>query len=259
MADEPIQGYRRWLREQYDYEDGVSDHDYFDSVVNRLEAVVREPGGLWDQVSAVALDAHDSYQGLTRYPLLVGPLRPPGTKSYESFFSKTFRRNRLENVSWPAEPPDGWIEPSNWFETIHDLVRTTIVVKYLDGVKFLADRLASWSTTTTFNCDWRLEARTEGYYAAHLKFSFPVTIPQRRLGSKQIGASLEVQITTQLQEVLRTHLHGRYESNRMEPTVDPLAWQWDYSHPEFSINYLGHVLHYLEGKILEVREKERSR
>ncbi len=33
-------------------------------------------------------------------------------------------------------------------------------------------------------------------------------------------------------------------------------WQWDYKGDEFATNYLGHILHYVEGMIMDVRERD---
>ena len=37
-----------------------------------------------------------------------------------------------------------------------------------------------------------------------------------------------------------------------------MKWQWDYKSDEFSANYLGHILHYVEGMIVEIREKQKK-
>ena len=68
-----------------------------------------------------------------------------------------------------------------------------------------------------------------------------------------------MQITTQLQEVIRKLLHKHYESRRKRTTPDELKWQWDYKSDEFSANYLGHILHYIEGMIMEVRDKQEGK
>ena len=35
-------------------------------------------------------------------------------------------------------------------------------------------------------------------------------------------------------------------------------WQWNYKSDEFAANYLGHILHYVEGMIIEIRDKKRG-
>jgi hypothetical protein len=49
-----------------------------------------------------------------------------------------------------------------------------------------------------------------------------------------------------------------YEEMRVKSTKeDNRKWQWNYQSLEFSSNYLGHILHYVEGMILEVRDKQK--
>ena len=66
---------------------------------------------------------------------------------------------------------------------------------------------------------------------------------------------VEIQITTQLQEVIRRLLHKYYERQRSGRSTSDLKWQWDYKSDEFAANYLGHILHYVEGMIMDVRDK----
>jgi hypothetical protein len=49
----------------------------------------------------------------------------------------------LNNENWPKEPLDGWINPANQFWRINDILRTRFVVKYIDGVGFLANKIES--------------------------------------------------------------------------------------------------------------------
>ena len=67
---------------------------------------------------------------------------------------------------------------------------------------------------------------------------------------------IEIQITTQLQDVIRKLLHIYYEERRKKITEDDIKWQWDYKSDEFVANYLGHILHYVEGMIMDVRSKQ---
>ena len=86
--------------------------------------------------------------------------------------------------------------------------------------------------------------------------NYPLTMPTLKWESTKTEISLEIQITTQLQEVIRKLLHSFYEERRSEkPQKNKRQWQWDYRSEEFGANYLGHILHYLEGMIVEIREK----
>ena len=54
------------------------------------------------------------------------------TKPYSSVVDKTFRLNCNWNRDFPREPPNGWIKSINWFSMLDDLVRTTLVCRYLE-------------------------------------------------------------------------------------------------------------------------------
>jgi hypothetical protein len=175
-------------------------------------------------------------------------------KPFSSFVEKTYRKNILLNKNWPNEPDEGWILPSNWFSRINDIVRTLIQVKYLDGVDFLINKITSRCENQNISCIHFLEAREEGYYAAHLYIKNQYEIPKMSLGTDKVDINFEIQITTQLQDVIRKLLHTYYKEKRVNSKDK--KWQWDYKSDEFSANYLGHILHYLEGMIMEIRDKE---
>lgn len=60
---------------------------------------------------------------------------------------------------------------------------------------------------------------------------------------------------TELQENIVNLLHKYYEGNRKK-IKSKEKWQWNYKSEEFAANYLGHMLHYLEGTIVEIRDKK---
>jgi hypothetical protein len=69
---------------------------------------------------------------------------------------------------------------------------------------------------------------------------------------------VEIQLTTQLQEVLRSLTHPFYEAERLLRNPDKGKWKWDFSSGRFKVGYLSHTLHLLESVILETRDKVRS-
>ena len=73
-----------------------------------------------------------------------------------------------------------------------------------------------------------------------------------------VEIEVELQVTTQLQELIRSLLHVHYEKRRKEHEALEEQWQWDYKSDEFATNYLGHILHYVEGMIVEVRDRHRT-
>jgi hypothetical protein len=132
------------------------------------------------------------------------------------------------------------------------------VVKYLDGVQFILDEINSLCEQNDLNHNIFLEAREEGYYAAHLYVQREFEIPRIDWDTDKVDISIEIQVTTQLQDVIRKLLHKHYEERRKQVMGDDMKWQWDYKSDEFAANYLGHILHYVEGMIVEIREKQKK-
>jgi hypothetical protein len=180
-------------------------------------------------------------------------------KGFDSCFLKTGRWNAFENKNWPSEPDGGWVTPENWFSKINDIVRTMIVVKYLDGIGILVERLQQICNVPdlTTNVDW--QAREEGYYAAHFYVQREYSIPTVEFDSEKVPIKVEIQVTTQLQESINRLTHKYYEERRRKVKSSDSKWQWDYESDEFIPNYLGHILHYIEGMIMEVRNREVKR
>jgi len=181
-------------------------------------------------------------------------------KPYASVIDKTYRKNITENAYYPNAPEGGWIYPDNIFLKIKDIIRTSVVVKYMDGAKFLANKLDILGRKYDKKIDISYEARWEGYYAVHLNIPQNVKIANINLDKIEYHQILiEVQILTQIQDIIKNLLHKYYENKRSQVIIDPNSkdeWKWDSSCDEFSTNYLGHILHYVEGEIVEIREKQ---
>lgn len=205
-------------------------------------------------------DYDQEYRLTTGYPLFTSKYIPElFIKPFDSFLLKTFRKNVLENNSWPDEPEGGWILPENWFSRINDIIRTLFVVKYFDGVTFIKDAISALCQEQSMHCEVSFEAREEGYYAVHTYTRQSVEIPKIDWDTKRVDLYVEMQITTQLQEVIRRLLHKYYEERRKMVGKPLEKWQWNYRSEEFCANYLGHILHYVEGMILEIREKQKEK
>ncbi len=252
---ESVKDYTKWLREELDIELTERTKNYYESVSDRILASFGE-SPLWYDVLSNLTSHNQTYYLDTGYYLFINPDSPElVTKPYESFIHKTFRKNVIYNAEWPAPPKDGWIVPNNWFERINDIVRTCVVVKYLDGVSYFVGRLGSACRNQDVDFRVDYEAKEEGYYAAHFYVDFRCEIPGENWDTTLIDACIEIQITTQLQEVIRKLLHKYYESRRGVSDTTGVMWQWDYASDEFSANYLGHILHYVEGMIMDVRKR----
>lgn len=178
------------------------------------------------------------------------------TKPYDSLLNKAFRKDCLNNDSFPNEPKKGWISPNTWFDSIHDIVRTAFVVKYLDGVKFLDHKLLQVSKEVGCKYSCSYEAHDDGYYAAHVAVVLELPVVDLAWQQTNHQIEVEIQITTELQEMVKRLLHKYYEDNRRKVIPNDYKWQWDYQSEQFVPNFLGHIAHYLEGMIVEIRDKQ---
>ena len=150
-------------------------------------------------------------------------------KPLGSLLNKAYRKNILQNNNFPLEPLGGWVNQEKLTETAQ-------------------------SVQCDFYCSY--EAREEGYYAAHasLRTEMPLLLPDWT--QKDSTIEMEIQITTEFQEMIKSLLHKYYEVNRKTLKDENYKWQWDYQSEQFVPNYLGHIAHYLEGMIVEIRDKQ---
>lgn len=254
-----IDEYRKWLKEKHKIEISGKTQRYYDSVTSRIKLDF-EKSDFWIQLTENFREYDGDYLAETGYNLLSHGFKVDlYKKPFESFLLKTFRKNIIENKCWPDKPKDGWVLPNNWFSRINDVIRTLFEVKYLDGVEFMISKLKSVCEEYKMGCTVSLEATEVGYYAAHLYIRKKFEIPKITWETEWIDASIEIQITTQIQEVIRKLLHKYYEDTRKKLEKEDIKWQWNYKNDEFVANYLGHILHYVEGMIMEIREKQKEK
>lgn len=253
-----IDEYKKWLNEKHGIEISDRTQTYYESVTSKIKRDLEE-SDFWIQLAKNLREYDGEYLVKTGYPLLIPAFKAElYIKPFDSFLLKTFRKNILENKRWPDEPQGGWIFPNNWYTKINDIIRTLLIVKYLDGVEFMIDKIKSLCEQRSIDCRVFLEASEEGYYAAHLYTKQEFEIPRVTWDTERIDVSVEIQITTQLQEVIRKLLHKYYEDRRKGIGEEDIKWQWNYKSDEFVANYLGHILHYVEGMIMEIREKQKE-
>jgi ppGpp synthetase/RelA/SpoT-type nucleotidyltranferase len=134
-------------------------------------------------------------------------------KPFRSVIDKLYRRNVLYNSSYPAAPRDGFIEVVNFYEEIDDLLRTMIVCKYMDGPKYVCENLSAYCDSIGIVSHYRELSTDAGYYAWHFYFQTPVDlIINKIIDERRIW--VEIQLTTQLAEVINSLTHGLYEARR---------------------------------------------
>lgn len=244
--------YKDWLYQHHQIEISSKMDNHYESTVLMIKKNL-EDSDIWTELMKNLDEYCLDYAKKYKYPLLMQNHKPElYTKPFKSLIEKTFRKNILDNTKWPDPPEEGWILPCNWFFRINDIIRTTIIVKYLDGIGFIADkiRLLSKKYNLEYKIEWK--AREEGYHAAHQYIKKEFKMSNIDWVTEKVNLSIEIQITTQLQENIRSLLHRHYEERRKRVSEEDIKWQWDYKSEEFAANYLGHILHYIEGTILEI-------
>ena len=125
----------------------------------------------------------------------------------------------------------------------------------MDGVEFLVEKLIFLAQSMSLSHRVDYAAKSEGYYAAHFYFFNDLVIPTKTFGSQTVTMSMEIQITTQLQDAIAELTHDRYVSNRNFKSSDQ-DWRWNHKDLNFKPSYLAHILHYVEGMILEIRDRD---
>ncbi len=255
---EDIDKYEKWLKHERNVKISDRTRAHYNAVASKIRSDF-EKSEFWRQLVENLQEYDREYHQEKECHLLMSDDTPAlYTKSFDSFLLKTFRKNIIENKNWPNDPDNGWVLPDNWHSSINDIVRTLIVVKYLDGVQFIIDKIKLLCEQNNLNYNIFMEAREEGYYAAHLYLQKEFEIPRKDWDTDKAVISIEIQVTTQLQDTIRKLLHKYYEERRKQVMDDDVKWQWDYKSDEFTANYLGHILHYVEGRIVELRDKQKE-
>ncbi|EIN4364571.1 hypothetical protein ACEV8V_22965 [Vibrio parahaemolyticus] len=175
------------------------------------------------------------------------------TKPFQSAIDKSFRFNVLWNGNFPEEPENGWITTANLVASFNDIIRGCLVCKYVDGPSYVTAKLTEYAEELGLENRCYSQERDDGYYAYHFYVKIPVTLFNRDFTAYDTEIEVEIQVTTQLQEVLRSITHKFYEKERSVDTNDVGKWKWDFESGKFKVGYLSHTLHLLESIILESR------
>ena len=256
-----IDEYKRWLKDTHKLQLNQAEQYYETSVTKLKEDIYNS--NAWKAIIHKMRDLDEEYETKTGLKLLknINEIELK-MKPFSSVLSKSFRKDFLikNNSGWPEPPREGWTFPDNCFSKLGDLVRTLFVVRYLDGVSFLAERLES--ILDDHECDFEMdfESRFEGHYAVHLAITHNLPVFHLDKSIKEIDFTMEIQIVTQSQEAIRELLHPYYEKRRMRSDEsDSQPWQWNYNDDEFNTNYLGHVIQYVDGVIAQILDRQEIR
>lgn len=246
--------YTDWMWEEFDL-DATAEAAQYERVTSAVKRQVLA-GRYWRRIDERLPELASTYYVRTGFQLGVAHAPELKEKSWQAFWLKTFRRNVTENARWPRPPTGGWLTPANWYTQIGDTVRTRMVVRYLDGVDLLVDELASAAVGTPLKAKATYQATRDGYYAAHLALSGRFIVPRPTFDTERTRVRIEVQVTTQVKDVIQELLHKFYEERRLRLTAASVLSEWDYLSDAFRSTYLGHLAHHMEAEIMQLRRPD---
>lgn len=229
-------------RSRYDaVVEGLSKSEPLNDFVRKLKTAMDLIASQYRKDTGVELFFHDSAASIHLH-----------YKPYDSCINKSFRKNVFWNKrDWPKPPRGNWITPDNWHVTLDDFVRTQVVVRYVDGAVYLTNALEVWARSEHIRAKKRFVAQEEGYYGAHSYYFRPFSFTDEGASVQHSEVLIEVQVTTQLQESIRSLIHREYDRFRIaEHSGD---WKWEFDNPLFDAAYIGHSLRYLEANIVRIR------
>ena len=174
-------------------------------------------------------------------------------KGYASVVNKIYRRNCHWNRNWPNKPKGGWIKFSDVYSIFDDIIRGTIVTRYLDGGELIGQQLSEIGDKHSIAVEVSPRATDQGHYAWHVYITTPHDVIVD--GTVQtVELKCEIQIITLLQSVLKGLTHQFYEKSRIADAGRPVERRWQFHSPEFKGEYLGHTLHLVDSMLVELRE-----
>jgi hypothetical protein len=250
----PFEGYRAWLLRNFNADLKRARTLYELAGPEIIRTISGSP--VWKEIVATLPTISDAY-ARSKKDRLINDFNPSvGLKPFASLVEKTYRKNILENRRFPSPPGPGWVLPDNWFQEIHDIARTTIAVRYLDGVQLIANEVAEIARKSEAAVATHREGRADGYYAMHQYLDFFIALPSADLNAPPTRVRFEVHVTTDVKLALKAILHSFYEGTRLQSSEQRRNWQWDFKSQEFVGNNLGHMLHYVEGMIVRLRDEQ---
>jgi hypothetical protein len=251
-----IEEYKIWAKTKFRIMDDSVGKNYYENVTKKMQQTF-ENSNYWKMFNEKLLEEEEKYYRKNHYNLLQSRfVAQIYIKPYDSFVDKCFRKNILLNDNWPDPPKGDWINYQNAYSHFGDIIRTNVVVQYLDAIECIKNLLIHCCEKENYEYKLDYQAKSEGYYAVHFDVSVPFEIPSLTWETDKIDGHVEIQITTELKELIKNLIHQAYVDHRSEKhSTEKFGWQWDYTSDEFMINYLGHIMHYLEGNILDIRDR----
>ena len=246
--------YRKWAKEtlKIDFSERLTEARYTANVAV-IDDVVQASAWYRDAEAKLAA-INTTYSAVNKESLWMGePTLRLNKKPFLSMVDKSFRMNVVENPNFPNPPEKGWVTPDNWFSRMNDTIRTTLVCRFLDAPEYACQAIKAHAGDCGLSSHYTARGRDEGYYSHHLYIPFLVDVLTVG-GTEQQAVELEIQVTTQLQDILKNLTHRYYSEDRsLPPNKD---WKWEFRTNRFRARFLGHSLHLLEALIVDVRESK---
>ena len=237
-----------------DFKDPKEVRIYETNVNNILTSVTQHP--FFVGFSAEVAQWQEGYDHETNSALFMDSAEPHlCVKSFRSVVDKSFRMNILWNKAFPKAPKRGWVNLQNIYAMLNDLVRGSLVCRFIDGPERVARCISDYAGRLDLVSRSYSQEREDGYYAFHVYVTFPVRVFDVDWNEADVSVEVEIQISTQLQEVLRSLTHHLYESQRLQVADTSGKWKWEFTSSRFKIGYLSHALHLLESVIVESRDQ----
>ncbi len=207
----------------------------------------------WTQVRARLPEWVAENRRTTESSLLAGPLPDFLAKGVDRIRGKVLSKCRRDDAF--CQTAFGTAGPP--IPQLHDLVRTRISCKFLDGVSFLASHLSDLGKTLGVPVERQWLGSLEGYFAQHVTFQAEVYY---RFGGGNTPTSItcEVQVGTDLSTRVWESAHEIYEGARDTPD-EPAEWQWNPKDQRFLARELGHMIHLADGILVQLRDSVPSR
>jgi len=262
--DKLLESYEIYLNELIGYDDEILRNNYTD-VTNKMKTDF-ESSDFLISLNKKLKDYNQDYISKHHFVLLDERKKIElKIKPYESMIQKCFKKDILEKKLLDILQKGKYDELAkvtkynqlNCFEHFSDIIRTRITVNYMDGALTVLDEIESLVKEKGLTCFKKPKSNDDGYYALHCDVVSDFEVPDIRRKTKRIKAKVEIQINTAVQNLLVGLSHELYDKNRKTMNEQEIQWQWIHDSEEFIPNYLGHIAHYIEGMILNVRDKTR--
>ncbi|HEU5046522.1 MAG TPA: hypothetical protein VFT64_01625 [Rickettsiales bacterium] len=210
----------------------------------------------WQQAEEKLKEWSDEYKDMTGYPLLTQFSLPAFTaKPIASIQDKLFRQ--YQEYSGMNGKHDAFQSSIvDIASRLHDLVRTRISCKYIDGAEFLATKFSQLAKDMNCYDERERKSQLRGYFAQHVVISINTTF---RNGNQSLSLSIkcEIQIASELATQMWDATHDLYKQLRVKHTPNE-SWEWDAQSPQFIAEQLGHVIHLADGLLVRLREQLKS-